>query len=96
MGEYFKPAKNVIYERYKFGGCKQETDETIDVLLGRSGVVLGHASENTRRLLLPERELMLPAVVVICRLAELTEKRMKTMESQQVQTDSVNAAEKRN
>ena len=115
LGEYFKPAKNVNYERYKFGCCKQETDEPIDSFLTRlrEGVasceyrglkdemirdrlVLGVASENTRRRLLRERELTLPAAVEICRLAELTEKRMKTMESPQVQADSVNAADKQN
>ena len=114
LGEYFKPAKNVIYERYKFGCCKQETDEPIDSFLTRlwerasceyrglkdkmirDRLVLGVASENTRRHLLCERELMLPTAVEICRLAELTEKCMKTMESPQVQTDSVNAADKQN
>ncbi|KAK0133292.1 hypothetical protein N1851_031206 [Merluccius polli] len=115
LGEYFKPAKNVIYERYKFGCCKRETDEPIDSFLTRlregaasceyrglkdemirDRLVLGVASENTRRRLLRERELTLSAAVEKCRLAELTEKRMKTMESPQVQTDSVNAADKQN
>ena len=68
LGEYFKPAKNVIYERYKFGCCKQETDEPMDSFLTRlreraasceycglkdemirDRLVLGVASENTRR-----------------------------------------------
>ena len=35
LGEYFKLAKNVIYERYKFGCCKQETDEPINSFLTR-------------------------------------------------------------
>lgn len=28
LRDYFKPAKNVIYERYMFGCCKQEVNET--------------------------------------------------------------------
>lgn len=59
-------------------------------------LVLGVASENSRRRLLRERELMLPTAVEICRLAELTERHMKTMESPQVQTDCVNTADKQN
>ncbi|RXN31866.1 Retrovirus-related Pol poly from transposon [Labeo rohita] len=35
LGAYFKPAKNVIYERYMFGCCKQEVDEPIDSFLTR-------------------------------------------------------------
>lgn len=35
LEDYFKPAKNVIYERYMFGCCKQETDEPIDSFLTR-------------------------------------------------------------
>ena len=45
----------------------------------RDRLVLGVASENTQRRLLRERELTLPAEVQICRLAELTEKCMKTI-----------------
>ncbi len=32
---YFKPAKNVIYERYVFGCCKQEEGESIDNFVTR-------------------------------------------------------------
>lgn len=32
---YFKPAKNVIYERYVFGCCKQEDGESIDSFVTR-------------------------------------------------------------
>lgn len=35
LEEYFKPAKNVIYERYVFGCCKQEDGESIDNFLTR-------------------------------------------------------------
>ena len=113
LGEYFKPEKNVIYERYKFGCCKQETDEPIDSFITRlreraasceyrglkdemirDKLVLGVASENTRRRLLRERDLMLATAVGICRLAELTDTRMKTLESPQLQTDSVNSADR--
>ena len=113
LGEHFKPEKNVIYERYKFGCCKQETDEPIDSFITRlreraasceyrglkdemirDKLVLGVASENTRRRLLRERDLMLATAVGICRLAELTDTRMKTLESPQLQTDSVNSADR--
>lgn len=113
LEEYFKPAKNVIYERYKFGSCKQGNDEPIDTFLTRlreaasscdyrglkdemirDRLVLGIASESTRRRLLRERELMLPTAIEICRLAELTESRMKVMESPYAQMDNVNATEK--
>lgn len=35
LGDYLKPEKNVIYERYMFGCCKQEADEPIDSFLTR-------------------------------------------------------------
>lgn len=35
LEEYFKPAKNVIYERYVFGCCKQEDGESTDNFLTR-------------------------------------------------------------
>ncbi len=34
LGDYFKPAKNVTYERYMFGCCKQEVEEAIDSFQG--------------------------------------------------------------
>ena len=88
---YFKPATNVIYERYTFGCCKQGPGEPIDSFITklrgkassceyrdlkdeliRDRLVLGIASESTRRRLLRERDLTLPTAVEICRLAELT------------------------
>lgn len=35
LEEYFKPAKNTIYERYVFGRCKQEDGESIDSFITR-------------------------------------------------------------
>ena len=35
LERYFKPAKNVIYERYVFGSCKQEEGESIDKFVTR-------------------------------------------------------------
>lgn len=35
LEQYFKPAKNVIYERYLFGCCKQEEGEPIDCFVTR-------------------------------------------------------------
>lgn len=35
LEHYFKPAKNVIYERYVFGCCKQEDGESIDSFVTR-------------------------------------------------------------
>ncbi len=35
LDPYFKPAKNVIYERYVFGCCKQEERESIDNFVTR-------------------------------------------------------------
>ncbi len=35
LDAYFKPAKNVIYERYVFGCCKQEEGESIDNFVTR-------------------------------------------------------------
>ncbi len=35
LEDYFKPAKNVIYERYMIGCCKQEVDEPIDSFITR-------------------------------------------------------------
>lgn len=32
---YYKPTKNVIYERYFFGSCKQEDGESIDIFVTR-------------------------------------------------------------
>lgn len=109
LGAYFKPAKNVIYERYMFGCCKQEVNEPIDSFLTklrerastcdykelkdemiRDRLVLGITNENTRRRLLRERELTLSQSVEICRLAEVTEQRVKTIDSSI--TDSVNVA----
>lgn len=110
LGDYFKPAKNVIYERYLFGCCKQEVDEPIDSFLTRlrerastceyrqlkdemirDRLVLGIANENTRRRLLRERELTLSQSVEICRLAEATEQRVKTIDN--TITDTVNIAQ---
>ncbi|XP_034095415.1 uncharacterized protein K02A2.6-like [Gymnodraco acuticeps] len=110
LGDYFKPAKNVIYERYTFGCCKQGPDEPIDSFITtlrekassceyrdlkdeliRDRLVLGIASESTRRRLLRERDLTLPTAVEICRLAELTESRMRLIESPQAQVDSINS-----
>lgn len=112
LGDYFKPAKNVIYERYMFGCYKQETDEPIDCFLTRlkerassceyralkdelirDRLVLGVASEGTRRRLLRERELTLQTATEICRLAELTERHIRVM-APPVQTDNVNAADR--
>ncbi|XP_034058782.1 uncharacterized protein K02A2.6-like [Gymnodraco acuticeps] len=110
LGDYFKAAKNVIYERYTFGCCKQGPDEPIDSFITklrekassceyrdlkdeliRDRLVLGIASESTRRRLLRERDLTLPTAVEICRLAELTESRMRLIESPQAQVDSINS-----
>ncbi|KAJ8353117.1 hypothetical protein SKAU_G00206840 [Synaphobranchus kaupii] len=111
LEDYFKPTKNVIYERYVFGCCKQETDEPIDGFITRlreraatceyrglrdemlrDRLVLGISSEGTRRRLLRERDLTLPVAVEICRLAEVTEKRLRTIDG--IQTDSINAMDK--
>ena len=113
LERYFKPAKNVIYERYMFGCCKQETDEPIDSFLTRlqerassceyralrdelirDRLVLGVASEGTRRRLLRERELTLQTATEICRLAELTDKHMRVIETPPAQTDNVNAMDR--
>lgn len=108
---YFKPAKNVIYERYVFGCCKQDEGESIDSFvtrlrekaasceygvlrdeLIRDKIVLGIANESTRRRLLREKNLTLSDALDMCRAAELTDIRIRTMESERPQTDSVNAA----
>lgn len=76
LESYFKPAKNIIYERYLFGCCKQEESESLDAFVTklrekastceytqlkdemiRDKIVLGIASESTRRRLLREKDL---------------------------------------
>uniref|UniRef100_A0A8B9JE72 ribonuclease H n=1 Tax=Astyanax mexicanus TaxID=7994 RepID=A0A8B9JE72_ASTMX len=110
LEEYFKPAKNVIYERYNFGICKQEEGEPIDSFvtrlrekaatceygelkddLIRDKIVLGIADENTRRRLLRERQLTLNSAIDTCRMAELTNQRLKSMIQDAPPLDCVNA-----
>lgn len=59
----------------------------------RDRLVLGVASEGTRRRLLRERELTLQTATEICRLAELTERHIRVM-APPAQTDNVNAADR--
>ncbi|CAK6977188.1 uncharacterized protein LOC117548545 [Scomber scombrus] len=35
LGQYFKPSKNVIFERYVFGNLKQEEGESVDAFVTR-------------------------------------------------------------
>lgn len=35
LEEYFKPARNVIFERYMFGICKQDEGEPVDSFEGK-------------------------------------------------------------
>lgn len=35
LEKYFKPAKNIIYERYLFGCCRREEGESIDTFVTR-------------------------------------------------------------
>uniref|UniRef100_A0AAV2K178 Ig-like domain-containing protein n=1 Tax=Knipowitschia caucasica TaxID=637954 RepID=A0AAV2K178_KNICA len=100
LERYFKPAKNIIYERYLFGCCKQEDGESIDAFVTRlrekastceygqlkdemirDKIVLGIASESSRRRLLREKELNLVTAIEMCRAAEQTDLRMRVMET---------------
>lgn len=100
LEKYFKPAKNVIYERYLFRSCKHEEGQSIDTFVTRlrekaatceygqlkdemihDKIVLGIANESTRRRLLREKELTLVTAIEMCRAAELTDIRMRVMET---------------
>lgn len=90
MEEYFKPARNVIFERFVFGNCKRNETKLREKAasceygqlkeeLIRYRLVLGGSDESVRRHLLRQKDLTLASAVEICRAAEMTDMRIQAI-----------------
>lgn len=81
LEEYFKPARNVIFERYVFGNCKQDESEPIDAFITRLREKAASCEYGELRdeLIRDRVVLDVSETIEICRSAEMTDIRIKAM-----------------